>query len=881
MRASIVFKATLVLIGLTSIVAGQSAGRLVAPVIDEPASTVIVEMNEEPGTRAVNGEHAKVEQALAKLAIPYKLRLRYQTAMNGISIQVSNRHLDAIRNIPQVKHVWVMASAKVAGQVDNAASTASSNGNVKPYAHSMTGVDRVQRLHGLNGKGVRVGVIDTGIDYLHPALGGCFGKNCRVAYGWDFVGRNYKDVGDPLEPHPDPRDICGGHGTHIAGIIGANESGLVGVAPEVTFGAYRISGCNGVLEGDVLIGAMERALNDHMDIINISIYTGNTWEDNPRATTAERLARKGVVVVAAMGNAGRRGMWQSSAPAIAPLALSIASVDNISLVPTAFQLDIPNRPVYSYIALSGQSIFNLTNINIVSVPDNTDNSGCSLVPNRSENSIILVSQTSCTVAQKADIAHRGKAAAVIVYGGKLADMKSVHQNDDKHTPVPVIFISNEDGQDIRKLLSDTKYHQVGIRANFNPTITPTPNETGGQVSAFSSWGPSPDLDIKPDVAAPGGFIFSTYPLPMGGYTVMSGTSMSTPYVVGAVALCLQKYGRSNYTITSYRQSLQNTAQPIPDPNVPGRYTSVAKQGAGLINVERMIFGTTNVAPARIALNDTEFGMHNGKSTRNLTIYNDSTEDRLFAISHLPSMSVRGIGADGVVPNEPEQRNAPANILARYHKVYVKARSAARISIDITEPANLPANEYWVYSGFVDIRPVAGPNGKPVPDADLHRVSVPYLGVKGRMRDLRVLRISEQLPSLRPMGQPDNVAGSFNRPQTYTMQNDDCPELVFRLEMPSELLKLQLYNANTNEMLGDVPGFITEQVGRHELTDDNKQMKNTWPGIYTAIDDKGLSTTMSAIDGRYYIKIMALRIFGNPNNEKDYDIWKSPIITIKR
>jgi subtilisin family serine protease len=875
MRVFIVFKVTLVLMGLTSIVAGQAIDRLVTPVI-EPASTVIVEMNEEPGTHAVEEEQARVEQALFKLAVPYKLRLRYQTAINGISIQVSNRHLDAIRNIPQVKHVWVMASAKVAGQVDK---TASSNGATKPFTHSMTGVDRVQQLHGLSGKGVRVGVIDTGIDYLHPALGGCFGKNCRVAYGWDFVGRNYKDVGDPLEPHPDPRDICGGHGTHIAGIIGANESGLVGVAPEATFGAYRISGCNGVLEGDVLIGAMERALNDHMDVINISIYTGNTWEDNPRATTAERLARKGMIVVAAMGNAGKRGMWQSSAPAIAPLALSIASVDNISLVPTAFQLDAPNRPVYLYIALSDKPIFNLTNINVVSVPDNTDNSGCSLVPNHSENSIILMSQASCTVGQKAKIAHQAKAIAIIVYGGELSGVEGVHRNDDKNTPVPVVFISEKDGQSIRKLLADPKY-QAGIRVNFNPTVTPTPNETGGQISAFSSWGPSPDLDIKPDVAAPGGFIFSTYPLPMGGYTVMSGTSMSTPYVVGAVALCLQKYGRTSYSITSYRQSLQNTAEPIRDPKVPGRYTSVAKQGAGLINVERMIFGTTNVAPSRIALNDTEFGMHNGKSTRNLTIFNDSTEDRLFAISHLPSMSVRGIGADGVIPNEPEQRNSPANMLTRTPKVYIKARSSARISIDIVEPANLPVNEYWVYSGFVDIRPVAGPNGKPVTDADLHRVSVPYLGVKGRMRDLRVLRISDQMPSLRPMGQPDHSAGSFNQPQTYTMQNNDCPELAFRLEMPSELVKIQLHEADTNKMLGDVPGFITEQLGRHELTAENKQMKNIWPGIYTTIDGKAPFTTKSAADGRYYIKIMALHIFGNPNNEKDYDIWKSPIITIK-
>ncbi|RKP25246.1 peptidase S8/S53 domain-containing protein [Syncephalis pseudoplumigaleata] len=843
--------------GLASAVAGLSDSG--------PASTVIIEMSEEPGTRAVPGEQAKVERAMARLNIPYTLRLRYQTAINGISVQVANRHLDTIRSIPQVRHVWIMASAKVAAQANSTTTT------TKPFAHSMTGVDRVHQVHGLTGKGVRVGVIDTGIDYSHPALGGCFGKGCRVAYGWDFIGRRYADVGDPLEPHPDPRDICGGHGTHIAGIIGAREAGLVGVAPDVTFGAYRISACNGVLEGDVLIGAMERALHDHMDIINVSIYTGNTWEDNPRATTAERLTRRGVI---ACGSRRR--------PAIAPLALSVASVDNVALVPTAFQLDAPHRPVYTYAALSGKPLFNLSAVNIVAVPAGADDSGCRTVPMHSAGAAILVSQAGCTVGQKADIARRARAVAVIVHGGELDDAMARHKHDDKRTSVPVVFVSEEDGQSIRKLLLSNPAFQAGVRASFNPNIPPTPNETGGQISSFSSWGPSPDLDIKPDVAAPGGSIFSTYPLPMGAYTVMSGTSMSTPYVVGAIALGLQRRGRSQYGAISYRQALRNTAEPIREAGTPGRhYTSVAKQGAGLINVERMIFGTTSVAPSRLALNDTEFGMRGGRaSTHNLTIFNDSAEDRVFAIEHLPAMSVRGIGADGVVPNAPEQRDAPASMLTRSPKVYVKARASAHVSIDIAEPAALPAHEYWVYSGFVEIRPVAGADGKPVADADLHRVSVPYLGVKGRMRDLHVMRITDQMPCLRPQ-QQGAAAQLANRPRTYTMQNNDWPELAFRLEMPSELVKIQLYNADTHQLLGAIPGFLTEQLGRHELTDDNRQMSNVWPGIYTTLDAGSPATTKSAPDGRYYIKIMALRIFGNPKNERDYDIWQSPIITIKQ
>lgn len=78
-----------------------------------------------------------------------------------------------------------------------------------------------------------MGVIDTGVDYTHHALGGCFGPGCRVAYGYDFVGDAYTGDSEP-QPDDDPRDTCNGHGTHVAGIIGANDKhmNLTGVAPD-------------------------------------------------------------------------------------------------------------------------------------------------------------------------------------------------------------------------------------------------------------------------------------------------------------------------------------------------------------------------------------------------------------------------------------------------------------------------------------------------------------------------------------------------------------------------------------------------------------------------------------------------------------------------
>ncbi|KAI8051582.1 peptidase S8/S53 domain-containing protein, partial [Syncephalis plumigaleata] len=104
----------------------------------------------------------------------------------------------------------------------------------------------ITSLHkkGLTGKGIRIGFLDDGIDYKHKALGGCFGKGCRVAYGKDYVGDKY-DGTKPAAPNKTPIDKCLGHGTHVAGVAAGNSDKVIGVAPDATLGAYRVISCKG------------------------------------------------------------------------------------------------------------------------------------------------------------------------------------------------------------------------------------------------------------------------------------------------------------------------------------------------------------------------------------------------------------------------------------------------------------------------------------------------------------------------------------------------------------------------------------------------------------------------------------------------------------
>ncbi|HQW27047.1 MAG TPA: S8 family serine peptidase, partial [Saprospiraceae bacterium] len=266
-----------------------------------------VEMSGAPVTEgntqlAVNSEHQKFRNDAKKEHIEYKEEYSYDSLWNGFSVSATTAELGKLSRIAGVVAIYPVMVVSVP-------ETATSALDPELYtALTMTGADAVQSELGYTGKGIKVAVMDTGIDYDHPDLGGCFGPGCRVAKGWDFVGDAYNadDTSPAYNPVPSPDpypDDCNGHGTHVAGIIGANGV-VTGVAPEVTFGAYRVFGCDGSTTDAIMLAAMERAYKDHMDVLNMSIGSAFEWPQSPTAVAASRLVRKGMVVVASIGNSG-------------------------------------------------------------------------------------------------------------------------------------------------------------------------------------------------------------------------------------------------------------------------------------------------------------------------------------------------------------------------------------------------------------------------------------------------------------------------------------------------------------------------------------------------------------------------------------------------
>ncbi|KAF8928654.1 hypothetical protein BGZ52_003061, partial [Haplosporangium bisporale] len=286
--------------------------------------------------------HGDFHNSLNSHNIGFKVRNEYNI-FNGASVTVTSDHKgEALAKLPGVKNVWPVQLRHVP---KTKKSTKKPTDPEVVSDHHMTGVDVVHKKYKLTGKGVKIGVIDTGLDYNHPAFAaaganaGCFarnGKNCRVAHGWDFVGDDYDGTNTP-KPDADPMD-CFGHGTHVAGIIGGNALNIkvspkppqpfVGVAPEVTFGAYRVFGCKGTAGNDIIMSAMELAFNDGMDVINMSLGGGSDFKYNAEAVLAEKLIARGMALAAAAGNDGENGVWMVSDTGLGDSSSSVASFDN-------------------------------------------------------------------------------------------------------------------------------------------------------------------------------------------------------------------------------------------------------------------------------------------------------------------------------------------------------------------------------------------------------------------------------------------------------------------------------------------------------------------------------------------------------------------------
>ncbi|HYI12040.1 MAG TPA: S8 family serine peptidase [Thermoanaerobaculia bacterium] len=235
---------------------------------------------------------------------PARVGRTFSRVLFGAGVRVRREAISAIAKLPYVAAVHVARQFEVQG-----------DGTDKSYRSYRS--HRSYQAQSF-GTGITVAVLDTGIDYTHPALGGGFGPGFKVVGGWDFAN----DDADPMDDY--------GHGTHVAGIIAAEGDGLLGVAPGVSLYAYKVIAGDGYATEEDVIAGIERTVDpdgnhdpsDRIDIVNMSLG-GRASEDDPVVAAVERAIAAGVVFCIANGNTASYGYVLS--PAFAPSAISVGA----------------------------------------------------------------------------------------------------------------------------------------------------------------------------------------------------------------------------------------------------------------------------------------------------------------------------------------------------------------------------------------------------------------------------------------------------------------------------------------------------------------------------------------------------------------------------
>ena len=746
---------------------------------EDPARVVGVIVQLEDGASR-EGAISEINRAVAAQfpGASAQVEHEYDNVLTGFALKAPAGALDAIRRAPGVRAAFLERE----GHVNDGATLdaeggleASQNGGQDPAnlsAQLMMRTDQVAQ----KGEGKVIAVIDTGVDTTHQAFTGALAGtpalttqkvaalSSQLGEGKTgvYISQKFPFAYDYADGDNDasPREGGSGfHGTHVAGIAAGNADKIIGTAPDAQVIVAKVTRSeDDALLDSALLASLDDMLVLHPDVINLSLgWTAgmDNEADTVYATVYKKLQDAGITVNAAAGNAFSTGYGNNSGkglpyasdpdssvidePATYSSVVAVASVEN-ALIRNAFTVNGKDIGYQRSRGMNGEKVAYFSDLpagtyEYVDAGFASEEDVAALkekYPDGLAGKIALVSRGKMTYQKKVENLYDLHPAGILVYNnvsvGSLIIMNLTTQD------LPAAFISQADGQ----AMLDAPEHKLSIAEG-----QVLPQSSIYEASEFSSWGVSPDLRLKPEIAAPGGNVFSS--IPNGAYEQTSGTSMATPQMAGISAIVLQRVQSDPlFASMSARQQadvvqnlIMGTARPLTDAaQTTGALYSPRKQGAGLVDalaattssVYPTVVGAPEQSRPKADLGDGTKGWHFDVTLHNLSGVPATYELSSQALSEIVdggfftehSSDWRGHGVEIAY-------SGAASASAEGATVTVPASGEATVGIDIT-----PGSEFASYVAdntpngtFLDgfVRFTSKTDGQP----DL---AVPYLGFYG-------------------------------------------------------------------------------------------------------------------------------------------------------
>ena len=720
----------------------------------------------------------------------------YDTIFNGVAINADESEINKIESLPGVKSVYVSQEFE------------------RPYirsSNSYIGSGYAWNTLGYKGEGSVIAVIDSGIDYTHKALRiddsvnpmyskedmeklitekglkGSYYSN-KVPYGY-----NYYDFNKNLL-----NSFGVMHGMHVSGIAAANDisSNTFGVAPNAQILALKVFSDD--LEypttfTDIWLKALDDAITLKADVINLSLGSAAGFATENRAypenEIIEKARKAGIVVSVAAGNdanitAGNTYNVEAlkenydtaliANPAVNEGTIAVASMENTKRHMHVIRWkDDWGFYVNEEMDLhKGENPKNVISGNIFDIKNARED----LIRKENiEDKLVLfeipTAGNATGFGDKLEMIAALKPAAIIFYNNRsmaeqIGGELEVPNNAGKLTCIRIKRSTYD------KIMEEYGYNN-DIRPEIFTEMIDVDNITGGSVSKFSSWGPTPDLRIKPEITAPGGHIYST--VENDKYKDMSGTSMAAPQVSGATSILKQYIKEKNIKTDNSSEFikllLMNTATPLKDEGIFEDIPYfVRQQGSGVLNIENAL-KTTVVVRAEGTNDNKGDGKLELKEIKEksfevrLTLENFGDSDKSYDISSVALYE----------PTDGTYRLQRSEILHSVEsgikrEVSVAAHSSANIEfiMDYSDAVNLEEDNF--IEGFISLKDKDG----------ISDLSIPFLGFYGDWGKQRAID-AFQLPEM----------GSEKRNvQFYVNKNAGVPSSMLGTSM---MLKLPMYN----------------------------------------------------------------------------------------